>query len=642
MFKYKIKKLIIILLAILVMPPTATATMQSDNYIIYETVLHSFEGPVISDISCSGSTATSVTVDWTTDVIADGFVIYDTTNSFSASKEQGSSEKSSTSQSVTVSGLESGTTYYYKVKSTRANGGATTDSTIYTCATTAAAAAEVCPTCQGGGGILIIDKTDKAAPQISDIKILDIRSDSATISWTTDESATSFIEYGEDINYGNTIGQWIYGTSHSVTIDNLDSQTAYHFRALSSDEAGNLGKSEDKVFTTVSIADEIGIDIGIEPEDGQSAESILAEASKKAIEILEKFSSKVSLNYLESVLSSQYGAIKRLAGLIPPPILSGEPRVEVGSDRATVYWSTDKDANSLVAVAGEGDYNPNSDEPYSRVAGDSENLTTEHQVQIFGLEPGALYHYQLRSRTAAGALGQSRDFTFRTRLETLEITNYYTEIVNDSTAIFKWVTNFNSDSAVKFAPYRNGSLSIMESKIIRDNAESVIHEITVEEFEGGVVYEIELQSQDAQGNIAVQPISLFATTKDNLPPVVSNVKVDSTVFLDKEGKIQTIISWFTNEPSTSQVYYQEGVHRRDVELANKTKLNTSYAKEHIMVFTKFKSNSVYTFRVESVDSGGNVSMSNPHTFMTPKKQESILDIILNILGKTFGWVRDII
>lgn len=227
-------------------------------------------------------------------------------------------------------------------------------------------------------------------------------------------------------------------------------------------------------------------------------------------------------------------------------------------------------------------------------------------------------------------------------METLEITNYYTEVINDSTAAFKWVTNFNSDSAIKFAPYRNGILSVEESKIIKDNVESVIHEITIEEFEGGVVYEIELQSQDAQGNMAVQSISLFSTTKDDLPPVVSNIKVDSTVFLDKEGKIQTIISWLTNEPSTSLVYYQEGVHRGEVELANKTGLNISYSKDHIMVFTKFKSNSVYTFRVESVDSGGNVSLSDPHTFMTPKKQESILDIILRILGKTFGWMKEII
>ncbi|MCG2697959.1 fibronectin type III domain-containing protein, partial [Candidatus Parcubacteria bacterium] len=528
---------------------SVSATMQSDNYIIYETVLHSFEGPVVSGISCSGSTVTSVTVAWTTDVIADGFVIYDTNNSFSASKEQGSSAKTSASHSVIVSGLESSTTYYYKVRSTRLNGGSTSDSTVYSCDTTAVAEEEAAV--PGGGGILIIDKRDKVAPLVSNVQVINVRGSSATIVWETDESATGFVEYGTDINYGNTFGQWAYGTSHSVILENLTSETAYHFRVLSSDESGNLGKSEDQVFTTISLIDEIGIDIGIEPEDEQSAENILAEASRKAIEIMEKFASQVSLNVLESTLSSQYDAIKRLAGLVPPPILSGEPRVEVQSDRATVYWTTDKEATSLVAIASEAEYNPGAPEPYARTSGDSENLTTEHEVRIFGLEPGALYHYQLRSKSAAGALGQSRDFTFRTSLETLEITNYYTEVINDSTAAFKWVTNFNSDSAIKFAPYRNGILSVEESKIIKDNVESVIHEITIEEFEGGVVYEIELQSQDAQGNMAVQSISLFSTTKDDLPPVVSNIKVDSTVFLDKEGKIQTIISWLTNEPSTS-------------------------------------------------------------------------------------------
>ena len=638
--KHKTKNLIIALLFMLIMPLNTKAAMQSDNYIIYETVLHSFEGPVVSGISCSGPTATSITVAWTTDVIADGFVIYDTNNSFSASKEQGSSAKTSASHSVTVSGLESSTTYYYKVKSTRLNGGSTSDSTVYICATSAAAAEEEEAAVPGGGGILIIDKRDKVAPIVSNIQVIDARGNSAIIAWETDESATSFVEYGTDADYGNTFGQWTYGTSHSVILENLTSETIYHFRVLSSDESGNLGESEDQVFTTISLLADIELEL--EAAEGESAENILAEASRKAIEIMEKFASQVSLNALESTLSSQYDAIKRLAGLVPPPILSGEPRVEVGSDRAVVYWVTDKEATSLVAIAGEAEYNPEAQEPYARTVGDSENLTTEHEVRIFGLEPGVLYHYQLRSKSAVGALGQSRNFTFRTSLETLEITNYYTEVINDSKAVFKWVTNFNSDSAVKFAPYRNGVLSVGESKTIRDNVESVIHEITIGEFEGGVVYEIELQSQDAQGNMAVQSISLFSTTKDDLPPVVSNIKVDSTVFLDKEGKIQTIISWLTNEPSTSMVYYQEGVRRGEEELANKTNLNISYSKDHIMVFTKFKSNSVYTFRVESVDSGGNVSLSEPYTFMTPKKQESVWDIILRIFSKTFGWVRDVI
>ena len=44
--------------------------------------------------------------------------------------------------------------------------------------------------------MLIIDKNDKTAPVISNIQIQDIRSDSAVVTWNTDEESDSFVEYG--------------------------------------------------------------------------------------------------------------------------------------------------------------------------------------------------------------------------------------------------------------------------------------------------------------------------------------------------------------------------------------------------------------------------------------------------------------
>lgn len=625
-------------------PLTASALMKSDNYIIYESVMYSFDGPIISGVSCTPG-AGSMTITWTTDVIADSFVIYDTDNGFANSKEQGSTVKSSTSQSVEVTGLDGSTLYYYKVRSTRANGGVTTDSTTYSCTTDAVAGCptcEVCETCAGGGGgILIIDKTDKVAPLISDVQVTTLRSDTATITWTTDEDATNFVEYGKDISYGHTYGDWSYSTEHSVKLINLLPETEYNFKALSSDEQGNLGESEDMTFTTLSVEEEQElIEEGeLEPEEEKSIEEILSQAAKNAIDIFNRLADQVSLNLLESTLGLQYDTIEKLANLIPPPILSGEPRVEVEANKATIYWLSDKEANSLVAIAPDSYYNSDLDEPYRQVVGNPEASTLEHIVEIFDLNPDTLYHYQLRSKGRLGGVGKTRDFTFRTSLETLQITSYYTQIVNDTTATFKWVTNYESDSSVKFTPYRGNILAVEESKTIKDNNMSVIHEITIEEFQGGLVYEIELSSQDAQGNTAIQQIPLFSTSEDDLPPVIFNIKVDSTVFLDKSNRTQTIIIWLTNEPTTAKIYWQEGVYGADVELINETDLNFDYTREHIMVFTKFKANLVYSFRVESIDSGGNVSMSKTNTFMTPKQQESILQIIIRILEDTFGWMK---
>jgi hypothetical protein len=275
------------------------------------------------------------------------------------------------------------------------------------------------------------------------------------------------------------------------------------------------------------------------------------------------------------------------------------------------------------------------------IVGNSEIQTTAHEVTIYNLAPDTTYHYQLRSRSNIGPTARSRDYIFRTSIEELQITSYFTQITDSETATFKWVTNKEADSAVRFAPYRGNVLAIDQSKTIRDNSLSVIHEITITEFEAGTFYDIELVSIDSLGNMATEIIPRFSTSEDDLPPIISHIKADSTVFLDRSNKIQTIISWLTNEPSTSRVYYQEGVHGGDINLAEKTELNTNYTKEHVMVITKFKPGIVYSFRVESIDSGGNTSISNVHTFMTAKQKESIIQIILRILEETFSWMKRI-
>ena len=176
---------------------------------------------------------------------------------------------------------------------------------------------------------------------------------------------------------------------------------------------------------------------------------------------------------------------------------------------------------------------------------------------------------------------------------------------------------------------------------MRNNDFSTIHEIEIAEFTGGTLYDIELTSIDADGNVAQETLSRFSTAEDDLPPGITHIKAESTVFLDRGDRIQTVISWLTNEPATSRIYYQEGVHGGDVELAESTPLNTNYTKEHVMVISKFKPGIVYSFRVESVDSGGNTTLSQVYTFMTAKKKESIIQIILRILEETFGWVKRI-
>lgn len=102
---------------------------------------------------------------------------------------------------------------------------------------------------------------DSTAPTISAITSTSITTTSATIQWTTDEAATSRVEYGLSDAYGSaTTATTALVTSHSVVLTGLSAETMYHFRVRSVDASGNVRFSDDRVFTTASSESGAGND----------------------------------------------------------------------------------------------------------------------------------------------------------------------------------------------------------------------------------------------------------------------------------------------------------------------------------------------------------------------------------------------
>jgi serine protease len=91
---------------------------------------------------------------------------------------------------------------------------------------------------------------DITPPVISNVQAVDITHNSARITWTTDEPATSVVYYGLTTGYGNTESVGGYTTSHSVTLTGLTSETLYHYKVESTDPSSNTSQSGDYTFTT--------------------------------------------------------------------------------------------------------------------------------------------------------------------------------------------------------------------------------------------------------------------------------------------------------------------------------------------------------------------------------------------------------
>ncbi|RJO59289.1 fibronectin type III domain-containing protein [Candidatus Parcubacteria bacterium] len=95
---------------------------------------------------------------------------------------------------------------------------------------------------------------DVTKPIISSVSTSNITKDSATISWTTNEPATSYVDFGPTDIYGNTLGDGAMVSAHSVSLLGMTPETLYHFRIRSKDAAGNEAVSTDTTFTTLAAS----------------------------------------------------------------------------------------------------------------------------------------------------------------------------------------------------------------------------------------------------------------------------------------------------------------------------------------------------------------------------------------------------
>jgi hypothetical protein len=76
---------------------------------------------------------------------------------------------------------------------------------------------------------------------------------SATVSWTTDEPASSLVNYGPTTGYGSSQSVSGFVQSHAVTLSGLTAASPYHYKVSSSDSAGNgPTQSGDALFATTA------------------------------------------------------------------------------------------------------------------------------------------------------------------------------------------------------------------------------------------------------------------------------------------------------------------------------------------------------------------------------------------------------
>jgi phosphodiesterase/alkaline phosphatase D-like protein len=169
---------------------------------------------------------------------------------------------------------------------------------------------------------------------------------------------------------------------------------------------------------------------------------------------------------------------------------------------ATVTWTTNEPADGQVQYGLTTSYGSSSSLASS--------LTTAHSIGLSGLSAGTTYHYRVLSRDAAGNLGSSTDMTFTTTAPDVTppaLSSIEASLITAASARVSWTTNEAADTQIEYGPTTAyGTLSPLDATL------STAHVVDVAGLSAATTYHYRVRSRDGAGNLAVSTDQTFTTS----------------------------------------------------------------------------------------------------------------------------------
>ena len=325
---------------------------------------------------------------------------------------------------------------------------------------------------------------------------------------------------------------------------------------------------------------------------------------------------------LESAYSTAYSFKTDVAPGVSEVTIS-----DINLTSAIVSWKTTTVATSTLYYGQTNTYG-------QELSDNSGGGVTTHTVKLIDLSDSSTYHFKVVGTDTDGNSLASDDYNFNTLMRPRISNVTFEQQHNTATSTLKvsWDSNVPTTSTV--LTYEGDSTTAREtsSAIL-----SVKHSILVTDLKDNTIYRMIAEGRDAYGNSAVSDTNRVTTAYDTRPPAVSNIITESTISGYGTNTVaQIIVSWDTDEPSTSQVEYAEGITGESYSMS--TVKDSSLSSSHVVVLRDLKPSSSYYFRVVTADGSGNTTRSEAGSALTGFIQSSVLDTVLKSLQGAFGWL----
>lgn len=256
--------------------------------------------------------------------------------------------------------------------------------------------------------------------------------------------------------------------------------------------------------------------------------------------------------------------------------------------------------------------------------------SSSYTLQLNELADGTKYFYRINGLDTDSNEYQGNIFSFTT-LSRPKITDLKLSAVTDepsSTQRVTWKTNVPTSTELVYGP--QGAVQVEQ---IVSNP-SLDHEMIVRGLIDDSDYTLLARVRDAVGNVGTSEVQRFHTALDTRPPKVSEVSVETQVKgLGKEARGQVIVSWHTDEPSTSQVAFGLG---SGTGYGSLTAEDTRLTTEHVVVISDLPTSSVYQLKAVSRDRAANEGGSDNQSAIVGRGSENVFTIIFSALQSIFG------
>jgi hypothetical protein len=389
---------------------------------------------------------------------------------------------------------------------------------------------------------------------------------SATISWSTNRTANSFVKHGKKSgDYGDEVGSSDQVTYHEIKLTSLDPGITYYYQMSWTDEDGNTGKSEEMTFDT------------------QAA-----------------------------------------------PFISSVKVMNVSINSAYVTFKVKDAIKSTVQYGKTLGY------------GASETLSTAkaestYTIQLANLTDATAYHLRIVAEDEEGNIYNGDDYTFDTLPVPKILNAKVQQVAGMPTATLRllWSSNTPITSVVTYYPKANPE----QAKDSIALALKKSHELVLKDLRDDTEYVLAVKGKDSAGNEAAAPVQTVKTAVDFRAPEILNMNVESTIVgVGEQAKAQIIVSWDTDEPATTQVEYAEGT---GATYTHSTQEDTNMTTNHVVTIPGLSPSKIYHLRAVSKDKAANSGQSPDTVIITPKSTKDALNLVIENLSKTFGFLKGV-